>query len=72
MVNNKMLLTELQKNSLDKEMLEIELDNSKRHLAEEMASISYRTLATKPQTRKKPMKIKIQNFIERVKILLGL
>lgn len=76
MVNSRMLQAELDKNSLDKEITQAELENAKRRFAEDMASVSYRTLATKPKKYKRPLKFKVkerfETFKEQLKVFLGL
>ncbi len=71
-----MLQTELDKNSLDKAIIEAELENMKRRFAEDMADIPYRTLAAKPKKYKRPLKFKIREqftvFKEQLKTFLGL
>ena len=76
MVNSRMLQGELDKNNLDKEITQAELENSKRRFAEDLAGISYRTLAMKPKKYKRPLKFKVrerfESFKEQLKIFLGL
>lgn len=76
MANSRMLQGELDKNELDKQIIEAELTNAKNRLAQDLAGVSYRTLAMKPKKYKRPFKFKIReaskSFLERVKVFLGL
>ena len=76
MANSRMLQSELDKTSLDREMAEIEVNNAKNRFAEELAGVSYRTLATKSKKYKYPLKFKIMeklhDFNEQLKIFLRL
>ena len=71
-----MLQSELDKTSLDREMAQIEVNNAKNRFAEELAGVSYRTLAAKSKKYKYPLKFKIKkklyNFNEQLKIFFGL
>ena len=76
MANSRMLQSELDKTSLDREMAQIEVNNAKNRFAEELAGLSYRTLAAKSKKYKYPLKFKIKeklhNFNEQLKIFFGL
>jgi hypothetical protein len=76
MVSKRMLQNELDKNGLDKEIANIELENAKKRFAEDMIGVDYRTLATKPVKHKIPRKFKMKEKRERmwkrIKIFLGL
>jgi hypothetical protein len=72
---NDVLRKELDQNKVDKEVLEREANILKGRFAEDISAMSYRNLAIKPVSHKKPFKVRFMEwkaeFMLKIMILLG-